>query len=54
MSVDETFVSPAVQQLIMIVLAIIGTGITAYKIIDYIHKMKQKIEDLERRYNEIL
>jgi hypothetical protein len=52
MPVEETIVSPAVQQLITIVLAIIGTGITAYKVISYIHKMKQQIDDLEKRYNE--
>lgn len=54
MSAEEsfTFVSPAVQQLIMIILAIIGTGLTAYKVISYIHAMKQQLDDLEKRYNE--
>lgn len=52
MSAEEAIVSPTVQQLIMIGIAILGTGATAYKIINYIRNMKQQIDNLEKRYNE--
>ena len=47
-----TLVSPVIQQSIEILIAIIGSGITLFKVVRYIQKIKQRLDDLEKRYNE--
>jgi hypothetical protein len=52
MPVEETIISPANQQLIEIVIAITTTSLIGWGIVKYIHKIKKRLDDLEKRYNE--
>jgi hypothetical protein len=52
MPVEETIISPANQQLIEIVIAITTTSLIGWGIVKYIHKIKKRVDDLEKRYNE--
>ena len=52
MPVEETIISPANQQLIEIIIAITTTSLIGWGIVKYIHKIKKRLDDLEKRYNE--
>lgn len=52
MSTEENIISPAIQQLITIIIAIATSSLLGWGIVRYIHKMKRQIEDLEKRYND--